>query len=342
MTPRERIFAALSGRRPDLVPFTLCGRMTQEPEAMALLARQGFGVTRHVSTVRTHTPNVQYASETFSHDGRRWHRHTIRTPVGEVSRLSRDGRGREHYIRRPEDYRVIEFVAHDTRFEPSFDTFLALEKELGERGATLVSAGRSPLQSILVDYAGPELLHRHLAEGRPELLSLYHTLVETQRVMWRLIAQGPGEVVKLWEHLNDEAVDSTRFAQFHLPVYQEVCELLRAGGKRLIAHTNRGISRLKEGLAASPVGGIESLTPPPEGDVPLSLARRLFPGKSLWVNTPVSRYHDTPESLVAYLRGVLEQTRPWAGILFEISDGLPANWQERAPLVLRLLEETRQ
>ncbi|MDH7568951.1 MAG: uroporphyrinogen decarboxylase family protein [Armatimonadota bacterium] len=342
MTLRERILAALAGERPDVVPFTFYEWMTHDTAAVGELGRLGFGITRHAGTYREHTPQVHYHLERFQLEGRRWQRHVIRTPLGEVSKVSKEGWVQQYYIQRPEDYRVVEFMVRDRRYEPSYDTFRALDRELGDRGVVLVNAGRSPLQEILVDFCGVERFCFDIADGRPELLSLYHALVEKQREMYRVIADGPGEVVKLWENLTGETMGPDRFAQFHLPVYREFADMLHARGKRLIAHTDGRLARLKVELAAAPLDGLESITPPPEGDLALDEARQRFGHKSLWINIPVSCYLEPPRKLAAYVRALLTQTQPWNGVLFEISEDLPPNWRESVPVVLAVLEETRQ
>lgn len=341
MTVRERIQLALAGERPDVVPFTLYEWMSDDATAVAALGQLGLGLIRHAGTYQAHTPNVTYHSENFVRDGRRWNRHTIRTPVGEVSRLSQEGWVQEYYVRRPEDYRVLEFMVRDTRYQPSYDTFRALDHELGDRGVTLIGAGRSPLQTILVDYAGLERFSCDIADECEELCSLYHALVEKQRELLWIIAEGPGEVVKLWENLTGEVIGARRFAHLHLPFYEEWGRVLHAHGKRLIAHFDGRLACLSDGLAASPLDGLESLTPPPEGDLSLGEARRLFPRKVLWVNLSVSRYFDPPECLQAHVRDLLAQAQPWKGLLFEISEDLPANWRESVPTVLKVLAGTR-
>jgi len=340
MTNRERILCALRGGTPDRVPFTTYEWMfsADDPELRPLVER-GLGLTRHVNTCNRRTPEVRWEETTFSRDGRTWRRRVMKTPIGDLEELYIENWRQEFFIKKPADYKVLEFVARHTIQEPDYEGFRAQEEALGERGVMIVNGYRSPIQEIWVENVGLANFCCHLADGVEELHRCYEALSERLLETCRIIAAGPGEFVKLWENFTAEPFGAERFARFHAPIYRKCCDILHASGKRVMAHTDGRLARVRAELNATPLDALESLTPPSEGDVPPQEWRTAWPDKALWVNVPVSWYSDPPAKFAARLHDLLDRVGSPRGLLLEISEDLPANWRQSIPVVLQVLEE---
>jgi hypothetical protein len=339
MTNRERMECALRGGTPDRVPFTTYEWMFgPEDKDFNRLVERGLGVTRHYETCLRKMPDVTFEDSTFERDGHKWTRRVMRTPVGELEELYADNWRQEFYIKKPRDYKVIEFIARHTMLEPNYEGFNEQREQMGERGAMIVAAYRSPIQEIMVELVGIGNFCYHLADGVQELYSCHEAMMTRALETCRIIAAGPGEFVKLWENYSAEPFGSARFAEFHMPFYRNCGELLHAAGKRLMAHTDGKIARTKDELNRAGLDILESLTPPAEGDVPPELWRDVWPELAFWVNVPVSWYFDPPEKLAWRLDDLLDRVDSRRGLLLEISEDLPSNWRESLPVVLEVLE----
>ena len=91
-------------------------------------------------------------------------------------------------------------------------------------------------------------------------------------------------------------------------------------------------------LAETGFAGLESLTEPPEGDLTLAQARAAFPDKVFWANINVGLYALSPTKLRRWVRERVQAAAPdGCGLVFEISENLPANWREAIPVVLQAL-----
>jgi EAL domain-containing protein (putative c-di-GMP-specific phosphodiesterase class I) len=88
---------------------------------------------------------------------------------------------------------------------------------------------------------------------------------------------------------------------------------------------------------------IESLTPPPEGDLTLAEARAVWPDKLFWSNINVACYELPPRELrEEVLRRVEQAAVDGRMLAFEVSEQYPDNWKESLPAVLEALEQTRK
>jgi hypothetical protein len=341
MTPRDNLRAVLEGRVPERIPFTVNQEFVTDDPAWDGLFAAGLCPIPYVHTVREEMTEVERGVKPLTWQGRTAQRVTLRTPVGEISQVEANGWVQEYFLKTPADYRVMEYVVRHTRLALAPEAFEASEKAVDERGLTLVGIGRSPMQSILVDYAGLENFSYHLADEFPELFALAEALEEKLVERCRLTAAGPGRYVSLLENFTAESWGAVRFRQYHLPVYAKILPPFKAAGKRVFPHCDGQLAGVAEWLACTAFDGLESLTEPPEGNLTLAEARTAFPGKVFWANINIGLYSLPPADLRQWVRERVQAAAPdGSGLAFEISEDLPLNWRESIPAVLETLEQT--
>lgn len=337
MTPRENLCIALDGKHPDWIPYTINRDFVTDDPAWNDLFADGLCPIPYVLTVRTETAEVERIMEPVTSHGRPARRMTLRTPVGDISQVETDGWVVEYFLKVPADYRVMEYVVRHTRLTLVPAAFEASETAVGDRGLTLVGVGRSPLQTIMVDYAGLENFSYHLAAGFPELFALAEALEERLLERCRLTAAGPGQYISLLENFTAENWGPERFRQYHLPVYAKILPIFHAMNKRVFPHCDGKLACVAELLAGTEFAGIESLTEPPEGDLTLAQARAALPDKVFWANINVGLYALPAAELRRWVRRRVQTAAPnGRGLAFEISEDLPPNWRETIPVVLEV------
>ena len=344
MNPRENLVAALEGENPDWIPLTINEEfLTKDPEWPGLLSAGLCRVSCGGTWRRTVTEGIETRNAPDVWQGKSAVRQITTTPAGEISRLLVDGWVQEYYLKEPADYRVMEYIVRHTRLEPDRENrnrFRQKEEEMGSQGITLLAPGRSPMQTILVDYVGLENFAYHLSEGFPEIQALYDALLDNLVRTCEIAAAGPGRYVQLLENLTAESWGPKRFAEFHLPVYEKILPILHAGGKKVYVHYDGRLACLAELIGRTQIDGIESLTMPPEGDLTYTEARNAWPDKFLWANIRVSDYLLQTEQLRKQIRNLTDQAAPDRRLLaFEISEDRPENWRESIPAVLETLKD---
>jgi hypothetical protein len=157
-----------------------------------------------------------------------------------------------------------------------------------------------------------------------------------------IVAEGPGRYVSVLENFTAETMGPMRYGKYHLPVYNELFTQLQTAGKIVGTHYDGKLAACQELIAQAPMDLIESLTPPPEGDMTLAQARQAWPNKLFWSNINVSVYQLPPEQIRARILDLVQQAAPdGKRLAFEVSEHIPQNWQESMAVVLAALEETR-
>ncbi len=338
MSNRSALEAVLAGSLPGRVPLGIYEEFVSQEPAVAALCGAGLTLICEAPSVREARTGIEVERRPEPWRDELGERTILRTPVGEISRLTVRGWEQEYLLKSQADYRVMTYIVEHTAIEADPAPFLEKERSVGEAGITFLWLGRSPMQTILVDYAGLEAFSGHISAGFPELFELAEALLEQLVARCRCVAAGPGRYVSLLENLTAEQWGPRRFARYHLPVYERILPILHAGGKKAYAHFDGQLACLAPLIAETELDGIESLTGPPEGDMTYAQARAAWPGKTFWGNINVGLYDLPPAELRAAVQQMVRDAAPdGRNLLLEVSEDLPHNWRQSLPIVLDAL-----
>lgn len=344
MNIQQRLEAFWSGERPDQIPLTIYQnewRHTADDPAWQAMFENGLGVTHHVPSFHFHAPGVEYDVDSYEEQGQTIQRRTMRTPVGEIFEIYADGWRQKFYLETAQDYEVMTYVTRQAEIVPAYDGFLETEERIAPYGIALAVTGRTPIQTILVDLVGLENFSFHLYDLEAEMMALYEALLDRYRQIVEVVAAGPGRFVSVLENFTAETLGPKRYEQFLLPVYEELFPILHGADKIVGTHYDGKIASCRDLVARSPIDLIESLTPPPEGDMTLAECRAAWPDKLFWSNINVACYDLPPGELRALvLRRVEQATADGKRLAFEVSEQYPENWKASIPVVLDALRET--
>jgi hypothetical protein len=357
MTARDNLTAALEGQTPERTPLSIYDWLMQRAittedvaERMARddwrrLIDRGLGVCHHCEILEAIEHGVESTAEERTEDGGTVLILRKKTPVGELRKITRHGWHSEDWIKQPGDYLIWKWIVEHTEIVPRYERFAAAEAVVGDKGVVVATGSgnwthRTPAMKINVDIAGTQQFCLDVAMEVPELFELYDALKKQFLHEQRLIAAGPGRYVKWLENLTISMLGPDRYRNLLMPVYLEGVPILAATGKRVMVHYDGALRAIADQIAAAPIHMIESLTEPPEGDMPYDACRAAWPDLALWANLNIDLYAQPP----AVLRQAVIDKRTRLGkrgVAFEISEDLPANWRSSIPVVLDALAELR-
>jgi len=345
VTIRERVEAFWAGERPDRIPYTIYywewyrgNGGSEDPTGWQAMFDRGLGVTQHLGTVRQTIDDSSHATETSERDGLPVRRLFHRTSVGTITAEWADNWHTEYWLKTSDDYRVMTHIVNNTYLEPAYEGYLEFERRAEPWRIPLATFGRTPIQSILVDLVGLENFGVHLTTLLDPMMELYDALLRLCHERAQIVAAGPGRYVAFMENFTSETLGPRRYADWILPVYEEVVPILHEAGKVVGTHYDGQVGCCRNEIRRAPMDLIESFTPPPEGDLTLAEARAAFPEKLLWSNLNVSLYGLPPDELAAVVaQRVAEGAPDGRRLAFEVSEQFPHNWAESMPVVLDTL-----
>ena len=341
MTIRERILAAMRWQEPDRVPLTIYDWMLPRGLAERTLREAGVGLIVRLPPHRVEHRQVEILSREYWERRRKFIRRTIRTPVGEVSQLLEPDPAyetsnwiHEHFIKTPDDYRVMEYYVRDPIYRDNFAAIAEADRRVGEDGIVFVRVAKSPIQEILYQMTGIEQFAVDYHEHRDVLDSLHACMVQRYQELYDLAAAAPVDVLQLGDNISADVVGVERFRTYLMPEYVKLKKILAGTGKLLAVHMDGRLRGLVQEIAAADFDIMEAMTPPPMGDVSIKEAREAWPDKALWINFTSSVHIEPPAAIEAHTRQLLAESGSKKGFAIGITEDAPVAALEKSLAVI--------
>lgn len=337
---RARLNAALAGERVEWPVFAVYDWFVENRDIdWPSLFERGLGQINHATITQSRRPNVEIV-ETTSRDVSGRVRRDVRwvTDVGELKEWYLGEWRQEHLIKKPGDYRILARALSDVEITAVPGAFAQSGAALGENGVTLgvPESRRTAFQAIQIDLAGLERFSIDVALGCPELLDLIEVMNELTYREFEVMATMPVSHIKLWENLSIETMGPSLYRKHLVPVYERILGIASGSGQRLCVHYDGKLRVIAEDIRRLPFDGLDSVTPPPEGDLSTAEARELWPDKFLWLHPSLGWYRQPEEKLVGNVLQMAEDAGPTRYCLM-ISEEVPDDWERTIPLILRAL-----
>lgn len=336
-TVRERFRRTLSGRSIDRPVYAVYDWFVKNRDIdWQSLFDQGLGQINHVDLVESRRPHLEVVESTRLENGQVRRDVTWRTEAGELHEWYLGEWRQEYFIKTPDDYAILAQALRDSTCRACPERFEESERAVGENGITLGQLGRTPMQEVQIDFAGLETFSLHLAEGCSELFDLLELMNELKLRELREALKTPTRYIKLWENLTIETMGPHCYRKHLVPVYNRLFDVLKGSKKKLLVHYDGKLKLIAADIRALPFDGIDSLTPPPEGDMSVRECRECWPDKFLWLHPNLGWFRLTEPNLLANVRRMVAEATPGRYCLM-ISEEVPPDWERKVPAVLDML-----
>jgi len=306
MTSRERLLAAIRGQDVDRIPWspflaywwenqpkTIQDRgqtwFLKELGADALL--RGFAPPFTCSNLHgTGAYPDQFCLDVPGCDMRRevhgddWVVQYV-TPVGSLtmcSRYSPAGNTRfviEHPVKRREDYKILSYLVERMIIRANYEFIQQEIDALGEDGlyAPLISPFlKTPLQALIEHFVGTQQLMYDLMDYPEEVEVLLAVMSARAMEAVQIAIESPAEAFITWEDSSTTNVSPSLFARYIASDLNRWGQAVHAAGKLLMHHACGHVRALLPIMAQETVDMIESLSPPPTGNVEIWEAQEVL------------------------------------------------------------------
>jgi hypothetical protein len=336
------------GEKPDKLPLTVYEMLFPRGLQERLLRNKDVGLIFRPPAHTVAHREVQIESREYWESGRKLVRRTIKTPVGEVWQiLEPDVRAYEgntwileHFIKTPDDYRVVEYYFKDAVYSANFGYLSELIRRIGGDGLVYVRISKSPIQEMLYQIMGMERFSIDYYERRDLFDSLHQTILEKYRELFDLACESPVEILLLGENITSEVVGNDRYRYYLMPVYKELKDRMSGTGKLLGVHIDGKVASLADEVAESAFDIVEAFTPPPMGDFPVSSARERWTDKALWINFTSSVLLEQNEAVKRHTRQILKEAGTSRGFAIGVTENAPVPALEKSLLAIsEVIEE---
>ena len=348
MTVRSRLLDALAGKPVTHPVYAVYDWFVEHRDIdWQCLFDQGLGQVNHANLIEYNYPHRHIVeSESTLEDGRK--RRDVRwiTDQGQLHEWYLDEWRMEYFIKSPDDYQLMAYALSDVKITPTNKYFEESEAKLGDRGVTIGQFGCIPAQSrtafqrIQVDFAGLERFSYDIAAQLPQLLDLLELMNEQKLQEVRAALATTATQIKLWENLSIETMGPHLYRKHLVPLYLKILALLEGSDKKICVHYDGKLRIIADDIHHLPFDGLDSLTPPPEGDLGIAEARTLWPDKFFWLHPSLGWFSLAHDQLAQRIEQMARQAGPSRYCLM-LSEEIPPDWSQTIPTVLRTLEHVQ-
>ena len=334
------------GGEPDRIPLTIYEMLFPRGMREREIRDLGVGLIHRPPAHIVEHREVEIESREYWDQGRMLIRRTIHTPVGDVwQTLEPDVNAyetsawiKDHFIKRPDDYKAMEFYIRDAAYHHNYGHIRELQRRTGGDGLVYVRIAKSPMQEMLYQMMGLERFSLDYYDRRDLFDSLHNTMLERYKQLYDLAADSPVEIVLFGDNITSDVVGTERYRKYLMPVYADISARLNGTGKTLAVHIDGNVESLKHDVAESKFDIVEALTPPPMGDFSIADARKFWPDKSLWINFTSSMHIAEPEVIESHMRLLLDEAGSKKGFAVGITEDAPIKALERSlPIIAKVI-----
>jgi hypothetical protein len=329
MTLRERVLHVVRGGRAEVVPFTCYLGLVPEGG----LSIPNLALVTSAPVCRTVSLGVEYSSRDLS-PGVRENR--MKTPWGTLTQVTQTEPGygsswiKEHWVKAPEDYAVLEQMIRHTSVVADPEPLRKAREQVGHRGVVLAWTSRAPFQRLWIEYTGIERLSYDLHDAPAAVEGVLDAFAEQSREILKIAAASEAELVWIPDNITGAVTGPRLFERYLAPYYRQVCDLLLPCGKTPVTHMDGLLQSIAECVALTDLPVIEAFTPPPDGNLSVREARKLWPRKTLWLNFPSSLHLSPPEAIKRATKQLVQEAGDGGGFLIGITENIPAEVATRS------------
>ena len=247
---------------------------------------------------------------------------------------------------RPDDYRVVMAYLRDIRVLKDLGPFRATTEELGESGLPLCFLPKTPYQQLWIEWVNIQDFTEHFAEHVALMTDVIRLIEDVQRKIYEVVCRAAQEVdipyLVFGENLTAPMIGVHKFRSYCLRAYDTMAGMLEEAGKEipLFIHSDGCLQPLWEAIGESPLGGLESLSPPFDNDTSVATAIAHWPRMRFLVSFPSPVHLMDHDSIYQTAMEILEQGQRLGRILIQISEDVPPGiWRRSYPESVRAIED---
>ena len=339
MRSRERLLNAILGREIDRVPWSPFLAYYWESMPQEVQAGGQFRYLREMGADPLlrgfhHLVNCEYRNcEVVEKQTGRDLVRTFSTPVGSLKERYVHSEGGdtnflvEHPVETAEDFKVLQYLYEHMEITPNMTAFREDLRTCGEDALLLPVLGvamKTAFQSLVEHWTGTENLVYALLdepEAVEECLAVMQSRDE-ETVRISLDSEADGFI--FWEDSSTTNISPAYFKSYTLPEVNAWGRMVHGAGKFLVHHACGHLRDLLPLMGGSEIDAIESISPPPTGNVTLQEADRVLPPHIALIGglEPTRILGGTVEEVVADAAALLRDLRDRRYVLAN-SDSCP-------------------
>lgn len=260
------------------------------------------------------------------------------TPVGRVavtltySQLGDTWFVTGHPIRCEEDYKTLQWLVEHMWIGPCYEVLHEQIREVGDDGLVvpLISPFlKTPFQSLIEHFVGTEKLIYDLYDFPQTVEATLAVMGQKAKSAVEISVQSRAEAFITWEDSSTTNLSPALFEKYVVPDIDAWGGIVHQAGKMLVHHACGHVRDLLPAIAREQIDAVESVSPPPTGNIEIWDAQQLLGGRVALIGgiEPVKLLTYNGDRFESYIREILDKIEG-RGYILANSDSCPPAVQE--------------
>lgn len=233
----------------------------------------------------------------------------------------------EHPLKTEQDYKVRMWIEENTRYESNAEAVAKHFEGQGKEGLSLgqlIPRCKSAYQDMVEFFAGTEELIYAQMDFPDTVRSLWEVMVANDLKAARMSVESDYDYFITWEDSSTQNYSPSQYDEFIGSEIGQWCDLLNTAGKHYIQHACGHVAALTERMRDHGTFAIESISPPPTGNLTIKDARDMVEETMGIIGgiEPTQFLNLSEAELGPYVESVIEEARGGPFVLAN-SDSCP-------------------
>lgn len=253
----------------------------------------------------------------------------------------------EHPLKTEKDYKVQQWIEENTTMVSDLsgvNSHFAGDGREGLSLGMLIPRGKSAFQSMVEHLVGTEELVYALADYPAAVEGLWRTMVAKDIEAVKIAAQSPYTHFITWEDSSTQNYSPTQYDSYIGSEIGEWCRILAENGKHYSQHACGHVAQLVGRMKDHGVNAVESIAPPPTGNITIREARRRI-GASMGIIggiEPTQFLRLPEEQLKTYVKSVIDEAAGGPFVLANSDSCPPGVTMSKFRLVADIAGQTKR
>lgn len=292
MTSKQRIMNALTGKETDRIPWSpflayywqYAPKEDREKGELAYLKKMGADPFLRGSHLlfRTERKNVEIKSR---REGNTQYTGFI-TKFGTITEVSTYSAEADtwfltgHPVKTENDFKVLQYITENTVITENLEPFERDFEAYGDEAVPAPCIGissKTAFQSLVEHWCGTVDLSYALCDFPETVEECLRAIQEKDRETVEISSRSSAQVLNFYEDSSTTNISPSMFEDYTLPEINEWGDILHKKGKLLMHHACGHLRDLMPLIASSKIDILESISPPPTGNIELRDAIKILP-----------------------------------------------------------------
>ncbi|MEI7615964.1 MAG: uroporphyrinogen decarboxylase family protein, partial [Actinomycetota bacterium] len=228
-------------------------------------------------------------------------------------------------IKKLEDYRIFTYMIESLEYEDLGKYFDGMEKETGEFGLNAAVLHSTPAYELIQCFMGMERFHYLFFDYQKETLELLDRIFKKFIQCYDIYSKTNIPAIVIPEDASTTLYSPSFFKKYLSPVINEYCRIINNENKISVIHACGHLDGLKESFSAIDADCIESVSPPPTGNVSIKEFKKALPGVCIMGGIPANCYLLDLQDFRKYIIKLILESKKEGNFILSSGDSVPAN-----------------